>query len=94
MSKKRNTGITDKWGFWHTCYITTATQSLKDIHNSGLRTYREAKIKFWLLDDYWPDCVAMILSPQMVEIELNYLMGDEINTYGLFSKGASKMGYF
>ena len=24
MSKKRKTGITDKWGFWHTCYIAKA----------------------------------------------------------------------
>ena len=23
--------------------------------------YQEAKIKLWLLDDFWPDCVALII---------------------------------
>ena len=35
MSKIKNTGLTDKW---HTCYIATATQNLKDFHNSSLWT--------------------------------------------------------
>ena len=32
----RNTGVTDQWGFRHTCYVATASQNLNDIHNSGL----------------------------------------------------------
>ena len=36
MPKIRNTGITDKWGFRHTCYVATAAQNLKDLHNSSL----------------------------------------------------------
>ena len=68
MSKIKNTKITDYWGFRHTCYIVTATKNLKDFHNSGLWTcsqlwtYQEAKIQFWFLDDFWPDCVASIYS--------------------------------
>ena len=38
MSKIRNTGITDKWGFRHTCYVASAAQNLKDLHNSSLLT--------------------------------------------------------
>ena len=38
MSKIRNTGITDKWGFRHTCYVATAAQYLKDFRNSILWT--------------------------------------------------------
>ena len=26
--KERNKQISDKWGFWHTCYVATATQNL------------------------------------------------------------------
>ena len=36
MSKIRNTGITDQWGFRHPCYVATASQYLKDFHNSSL----------------------------------------------------------
>ena len=35
MSKIRNTGITDQW---HTCYVVTATQNVKDLRNSSLWT--------------------------------------------------------
>ena len=38
MSKIRNTGITDKWGFRHTCYVASAAQNLKDLHNCSLLT--------------------------------------------------------
>ena len=38
MSKIRNIQITDKWGFRHTCYVATATQTLKDLRNSSLWT--------------------------------------------------------
>ena len=36
MSKIRNTGITDKWGFLHACYVATATQKFKDFQNSSV----------------------------------------------------------
>ena len=47
MSKIRNMGITDKWGFWRTCHshgtyiirnvcsVAIAAQNLKDIRNSS-----------------------------------------------------------
>ena len=35
MSKIRNTGITGKWSFRHTCYVATATQNSKDFRNSS-----------------------------------------------------------
>ena len=35
MSKIGNTGITDQLGFRYTCYVATATQNLKDFHNSS-----------------------------------------------------------
>ena len=35
MSKLGNTGITNKWGFPHPCYVATATQNLKDFRNSS-----------------------------------------------------------
>ena len=28
-------------------------------HVHILWTYQEAKIQFWLLDNFWPDCVAL-----------------------------------
>ena len=59
MSKIRNTAITDKWGFRHTCYVATATQNLKDFHNFSLRTclhllvkLRSQNIFFDFLDDF------------------------------------------
>ena len=33
-----STGITDKWGFRHTCYVATAAQNLNDFRNSNLWT--------------------------------------------------------
>ena len=38
MSKIRNTGINDKWGFRHTCYVATAAQNIKDFRNANLWT--------------------------------------------------------
>ena len=43
MSKLRNTGITNKRGFPHPCYVATATQNLKDFRNSSLWTYSHIK---------------------------------------------------
>ena len=67
MFKIRNTGITDKQGFQYTCYIATSTENLKEFRNASvwtcshtlLWTYEGAKIKLWLLNDFWPDCVAV-----------------------------------
>ena len=79
MFKIRNTGITDKRGFSHTCYVATATKKLKDFHNFSLwTTYQEAKILFWLLDDFWPDCVALSLCGNCVDNEQDEL---KQNTY-------------
>ena len=54
MSKIRNMGITDKWGFRHTCYIATAAQNLKDFK----------RLQFWSMDTSYghikkPDCVTL-----------------------------------
>ena len=38
MSKKRNTGITDKLAIRYTCYVATATPNLEDLGNSSLWT--------------------------------------------------------
>ena len=38
MSKIKNTWITDKRDFRHTCYVATAAQNLKDFCNSSLWT--------------------------------------------------------
>ena len=47
MSKLRNTGITDKRGFPHPCYVATATQNLKDFRNSSLWTCSHIKAAPW-----------------------------------------------
>ena len=62
MSKMRNTEITVKRGFRYTCYVSTATQNFailvyRNVHM--LCTYQGAKMKFRLLDDFWPDYVAL-----------------------------------
>ena len=44
--KIRNTGITDKWGFRHTCYVATASQNLKDfaiLVHGDVTSYGHAK---------------------------------------------------
>ena len=64
MSKIKNTGITNKWGFRHTCYVAKQSKILKI---STILVYlhdQEAKIKFWVLDDFSPDSVA--LTPKYV----------------------------
>ena len=39
MSKIRNTGITDKWGFPQACHVATAVQNLKDFSKSSQWTW-------------------------------------------------------
>ena len=38
MAKIRNTEITDKWCFRHTCHFATVSQNVKDFQNSSLWT--------------------------------------------------------
>ena len=65
MFKIKNTEITDKWGFQHTCYVATATQNLKDIHNLVyghvhiLWSYKEDEIKIPFFFLFQPDCDAL-----------------------------------
>ena len=52
MFKIRNTGVADKLGFRHICCVAAAT---KIIMSTLLWKYEKAKIKCWLLGDFWPD---------------------------------------
>ena len=38
MSKISYMGITDKWGFWHTCYVVPAAQNIKEFRHSSIWT--------------------------------------------------------
>ena len=61
MSKIRNTGITD--GAFGT--LATLPHQPKRLlvygHVHICLPFQEAKTKCWLLDDLWPDCVALII---------------------------------
>ena len=72
MSKIRNTRITVKWGFRHTCYVTTAAQNLNDSRSSHLM----AKLRSQHKNTYF----LLILALHKLNIV------DKSSTPGLFLK--------
>ena len=69
MSKIRNTGLTDKWGFRYICYVATATQNGDYGHVYIVWPYQEAIIAFWLLNYFWP---AYVSSTFNTDLELSF----------------------
>ena len=60
--QNKNTWIlTDKRGFLYTYYVATATQNLKVLY-SNIMDILSSQHKMMILDDFWPDKIALTLS--------------------------------